>query len=505
MTDTTRHHSPGTTAAAGDQGPGSSATVTAAAGATGEVTQATGAGWSTLIAMTGGLAMIMLDQTVVTVALPTMTRDLGLSGSGQQWVVNAYVLAMAATVALGGKLGSKLGPVTTFRVGVCLFFLASALCGLAPTGPLGQGWLIAARVAQGCGAALMMPVSSSIVMAAFPVAMRGRAMGVYVGISQIFLALGPLLGGTLTEWASWRAVFWINVPVGLAALVLVHRARPANPKQPRLAISPTQLLLLTAGIGTTVYALQQSGQWGWHSSRTLLCLALGVALTATFVLTQLRSADPLVQVRLLRRRGFLGDVLVLFATQFSMLSIVLFSTLYSQDLLGYSPVTAGFTSLAMILPLMVGAQLAGRWYDRSGVRPPLLTGLALATAGAVQWAAMLPHIEYASKVPGMALVGLGLGLVMSPINTDALSRVRAADRPQASGIVQTVRQLGGTLGVAVVGAVVTAHLHPVPPAARAHDTAQAMTAGFTVAAAVFALGLAAAWLLLPRNRPAPRT
>ncbi|MCX4744632.1 MFS transporter [Kitasatospora sp. NBC_01287] len=479
------------------------ATTTATIGTTApEATRVPRGAWTTLVAMTGGLSMIMLDQTVVSVALPTMSRQLALSASGQQWVVNAYVLAMAATVALGGKLGSKLGPVTTFRVGVGLFFIASALCGLAPTGSLGQGWLIAARVAQGCGAALMMPVSASIVMAAFPLAIRGRAMGVYVGISQIFLALGPLLGGTLTEWVSWRAVFWINVPVGIVALLLVRRARPANPAQPGLTISPVHTLLLMGGIGGTVYALQQSGPWGWGSPKTLVCLGVGLALTVTFVLTQLRAADPLVQVRLFRLRGFLGDVLVLFTTQFSMLAMVLFSALYSQNLLGYSPVKAGLCALAMILPLMLGAQIAGRWYDRSGVRPPLLTGLTLATVGAAQWTSMLPHIEYVSKVPGMALVGLGLGLVMSPINTDALSRVSQADRPQASGIVQTVRQLGGTLGVAVVGAVVTARLHLVPPAARVHDTAEAMTAGFAVAAAVFGLGLAAAWLLLPRGRAA---
>ncbi|MBC3840605.1 MFS transporter [Streptacidiphilus sp. 4-A2] len=460
----------------------------------------TRAAWTVLVAMTGGLSMIMLDQTVVSVALPTMTRELPLSASGQQWVVNAYVLAMAATVALGGKLGSKLGPVTTFRVGVAVFFTASALCGLAPAGSSGQAWLITARVAQGCGAALMMPVSASIVMDAFPAAMRGRAMGVYTGISQIFLALGPLLGGTLTEWVSWRAVFWINVPVGLAALLLVRRARPANPAQPGLSLSPVHVALLISGIGTTVYALQQSGQWGWDSARTLLVLAVGLAVTVCFVLIQLRSADPLVRVRLLRHRGFVGDVGVLLATQFSLLAMVLFSTLYTQDLLGYSPVRAGLASLAMIVPLMAGAQIAGRWYDRSGVRAPVLTGLALAAVGSSQWALALPHIEYFSKLPGMVLVGLGLGLVFSPVNTDALSRVPASERPQASGIVQTVRQLGGTLGVAVVGAVILAHEHVVRPALRAHDTAEAMQTGFLVAAAVFLAALVAAWFLLPRER-----
>ena len=181
--------------------------------------------------------MILLDQTVVSVALPTMSRDLPLSSSGAQWVVNAYVLAMAAFVALGGKLGSKLGPVTTYRVGVVVFFLASAVCGLAPVGSHGEDWLITARVVQGVGAALMMPVTAAIVMAAFPESVRGRAMGAYVGIGQIFLALGPLVGGACTEWLSWRVVFWLNVPVGLVALVLVHVARPANDREPALRVA----------------------------------------------------------------------------------------------------------------------------------------------------------------------------------------------------------------------------------------------------------------------------
>jgi EmrB/QacA subfamily drug resistance transporter len=457
--------------------------------------------WLTLVAMTGSLSMIMLDQTVVSVSLPTMARDLPLSSTGAQWVVNAYVLAMAAAVALGGRLGSKLGPVTTFCAGVTTFFAASALCGLAPAGSIGQDWMIAARVGQGLGAALMMPVSATIVMSAFPTRMRGRAMGTYVGISQIFLALGPLLGGACTEWLSWRAVFWINLPVGIAALVLVAIARPENPKQSRLRVSPLDTGLLVTGVAASVYALQQSATWGWSSPGTLGILGAGLATLAVFVRAQVHRDAPLVDVRLFRHRAFTGDVLVLFATQFGMLAMTLYASLYAQNLLGYSPVKAGFTALAMIVPLMIGAQLAGRWYDRSGARAPLLTGLSIATVGAAAWTLALPDIAYVSKVPGMALVGLGLGLVFSPINTDALSRVSPGARPQASGIVQTVRQLGGTLGVAVIGSVILAHENPhVAAVARVGDTAHAMTYGFWIAVAIFALGLGAGWALLPRRR-----
>ena len=290
--------------------------------------------WLTLAAMTGSLSMILLDQTVVSVALPTMSRDLPLSTSGAQWVVNAYVLAMAAFVALGGKLGSKLGPVSTFRVGVVVFFVASAFCGFAPVGDLGETWLICARVVQGIGAALMMPVTATIVIAAFPESVRGRAMGAYVGIGQIFLALGPLLGGACTEWLSWRVVFWLNVPVGLAALVLVHVAKPQNDKDSTLTVAASHVALLVVGVGATVYALQQAGTWGWGSTRMLTTLGAGLVVLAVFVVVQLRAAEPLVDLRLLRHIAFVGDVVVLFGTQFGMLVITLFAALYAQNLLG---------------------------------------------------------------------------------------------------------------------------------------------------------------------------
>jgi EmrB/QacA subfamily drug resistance transporter len=446
--------------------------------------------------MTAGLSMIMLDQTVVSVALPTMTRDLGMTGASAQWVINAYVLALAAVVALGGKLGTKFGPVTTFGFGVATFLTASAACGLAPN----STWMIVARIVQGAGAALMMPVSASIVMAAFPASVRGRAMGVYVGISQIFLALGPLIGGTLTEWLDWRFVFWINVPVGIAALLLVRRAAPANPKNGAQKVSATQTVLLTGGIAATVYALQQSSQWHWLSTRTIGVLGVGLLALVLFGWRQLRAADPLVDLRLFAHRAFVGDSVVLFATQFGMLAMTLYASIYAQNLLGYSPIVAGLSALSLILPLMVGAQISGRWYDRAGARGPLLTGMSLATVGSIAWAMALPDISYASKIPGMALVGLGLGLVFSSINTDALSRVRPDQRPQASGIVQTLRQLGGTLGVAVIGSVILAHEDPhVVPTDRLGNVAHAMEYGFWVAAGVFALGLIAGALLLPRG------
>jgi EmrB/QacA subfamily drug resistance transporter len=464
--------------------------------------------WLVLIAMTGSLSMIMLDQTVVTVALPSMGRDLGLSAGGQQWVVNAYVLAVAALVALGGKLGDKLGGVTTFRIGVAVFFVASMGCGLAPTGVLGEPWIIAARILQGAGAALMVPVSAAIVMGAFSLAERGRAMALYAGISQVFLAVGPLLGGALTESVSWRTVFWLNVPVGLAALVMVHIAKPVNTRRAGISIRTRSVVALVLGVAMTVLSVQQASTWGWTSPATLATLAVGLVLTAWFVLAQVRSTDPLVDVRLFARRAFLGNVVVLGLVQFGMLAAILYSSIYLQDLLGMSPMMAGLGVLPLILALAAAAQIGGRWYDRAGVRPPVLTGLAVSVVGLAAWTASLPSLGYAVQVPGMLLAGFGIGLLMSPTNTDALGRVGVAERSQASGLVQTMRQLGGTLGVAVIGAVVLGLEHGTGHTGS-QQTADAITVGFTCATAAFAAALLAGWMLLSRVRitdkpPAPK-
>ncbi|MFW0794524.1 MFS transporter [Gordonia sp. CPCC 205515] len=459
----------------------------------------TGNRWLTLFAMTGALSMIMLDQTVVTVALPSMTRDLGLSSSGQQWVVNAYVLAMAACVALGGKLGDRLGPVTCFRLGVITFFVASVFCGIAPAGG-GEFWILAARAAQGIGAALMMPVSAKIVMDAFPITERGRAMAVYAGVSQIFLAIGPLIGGALTEWVSWRAVFWLNVPVGVIALILVAVARPANERRRDAHISMGAAALLITGLFLTVLAIQQGSTWHWGSAATLVPLITGLLLTAAFVATQWRSATPLVAVRLFTRRAFTANLVTLGLVQFSLLATILFSTLYMQDLLHMSPMKAGLASLPLILPITVAAQLGGRWYDRRGNRPPVITGLAIATIGMICWTLALPHLDYTLQVPGMIITGFGLGLVFSPTNTDALSRVSTAERSQASGIVQTIRQLGGTLGVAVIGSIVMGIEHQVTRTPIPQHAADAITVGFWVATGVFALALGSAVVFLSRER-----
>ena len=296
-------------------------------------------------------------------------------------------------------------------------------------------------------------------------------------------------------------MFWLNVPVGVAALVLVAIARPEQVRRPG-RISGTALALLVTGLGATVLAVQEATSWGWDSPLTLGVLVAGLAASATFVVTQSRAPDPLVDLGLLRQRAFLGDVAVSGIVQFGLLAAVLHSSLYLQDLLNFSPVRTGVAVLAMILPITAAAQLGGRWFDRSGGRPPVLTGLAVSTLGLLLWTLALPYLSYPLQIPGMALTGFGLGLTISPTNTDALSRVGATQRSRASGVLQTVRQLGGTLGVAVVGAVVLGFEHRGTQSSNVQAAADAIAAGFAVSTAAFALALVVAIPLLARDRVA---
>ncbi len=390
--------------------------------------------------------------------------------------------------------------MTTFRIGVLIFFLASVGCGLAPAGSWGEFVIIAFRALQGAGAALMMPVSASIVIAAFAAAERGRAMAIYAGISQIFLAVGPLLGGFLTQTVSWRAVFWLNVPVGIAALVLVQIARPANVRTPGGPIRSRDVVLLVLGVGLTVLAIQEASRWSWASPLTWSVLIVGLVLAGLFVRAQIDAESPLVNVRLLSRPAFLADNVVMGLVQFGLLPVVLFNSLYLQDVLGLSPIMTGLGILPVILPLTVAAQIGGRWFDRYGVRRPVLIGLSICTVGLIAWTAALPTLSYPWQLPGMILTGFGLGLTISPTNTDALSRVTQAERAQGSGLIQTIRQLGGTVGVAVVSAVVLGIESAGTQSPSAERIAGAMAVGFGMAALAFAVALLIGWRLLSTER-----
>jgi EmrB/QacA subfamily drug resistance transporter len=494
--------------------------------------------WWVLTTMTGSLSMILIDQTVVSVALPTIQRDLAMSTVGLQWIVNAYLLTLAAFVALGGRIGDLLGTARAFKLGTVVFLLASAACGFAHD----EAWIIAARALQGVGAALMTPATGALVVNAFKPEERGRAMGIYAGVSMVFLALGPLLGGLLTELVSWRAVFFINLPIGIAMLVAARFTLPAMaPQRGRVDWGGAPLIVVS--LGALVLALMQSRSWGWSSPGVLGLLTTAIVLLPATIWYELRRDDPLVQLRLFRSRNFSAATLVLAAVQFALTGVAVFGALWVQNVLGFGPIQAGLSLLPLTLPLLVVAPNAGKLYDRIGPRLPVALGCATCAIALLWVAGMLHHRQYGWLVPGYVLMGIGLGVMTTPANTEAMNSAEPRLRGQASAVLQTVRQVGATIGVAVMGTIVAntqnarigsivEHRFGVPP----HDVdaieraighaagggitpkdvpAQvlplldpllgAMTTAigwaFAVAAAVMTVAAVFAWLILRRRAP----
>jgi EmrB/QacA subfamily drug resistance transporter len=401
--------------------------------------------------MTGSLSMIFVDQTVVSVALPRIQADLAVSQSGLQWIVNAYVLSLAITVALGGKLGDKFGRVRAFLAGVVVFAVASAFCGLAPV----EGVIIAARVFQGLGAALMLPSAAAIVIESFDIRERGKAMAIYVGVAQAFLAIGPLLGGFLIQYLSWRWVFWINLPVGGLAVLMTYISRPRGMESGGGgAVRPVYVVLLMLGMFAFVFGLQEGHEWGWSSPVTLGLLSSGLVLLEIFSFIQLKSDEPLIQLKLFRNPGFAVDSVLLLCIQFAMISIIVFGAIYLQNNLGFSPLKAGFALMPIIFSVVLMSQVSGRLFDRVGVKVPALAGTLFIALGFLSQAPFLEGEDFRYILPGMILMGLGIGSVMVPTNTDALNRAGSEFRAQASGVVQTMRQMGATVGLASIGGLV---------------------------------------------------
>jgi len=454
--------------------------------------------WLTLVAMTGSLSMIFTDITVVGVALPQIQRDLGMSDVSIQWVMSVYVLVMACLVALCGRLADLIGRVPAFVAGVSLFTLASVACGFAGSAAA----LIAARAVQGAGAAIMQPASGAIVVSAFAPGSRGKAMGIYVGISLLFMVIGPLIGGVITQALSWRWCFWINVPIAVTALVMTAVARPADRRSASRRVDPAAVALLLIGLPAFVLGVQQGPVWGWRHPWIAPLVVGGAVLLAFFVRSQWRSREPLLALGLFRDRGLLANALILFFMQFAMTGLLIHGSVYAQTVLEYDPRQAGASLLPLLLPTIFVVHVAGRMYDRIGVAAPAMIGTVLATiGGAVAGVGSLLQ-EYLIIATGFAVMGTGIGFVLSPTNTDSLSRVPADMRAQVSGLMQTMRHVGGVVGLAVIGAVILwrrGGLDAAHVAAR-DATAASIAAGYWAGTA--ALG-AAACIAAALHRPAP--
>ncbi len=413
--------------------------------------------WWVLAATTGPLAMILLDTTMIGVALPTIERELNLSTVALHWVPNAYLVALAAFVAVGGRLVDALNPVRLLAAGVIGFACASAFAGAAPSG----NWLIAGRAVQGVCAAAMLPASLAIVFDAFAPGERGRAVGFRASLASVFLVLGPVIGGLLTQELSWRAIFWVNLPISAATLAMIWLAR-LDTRRARTGaahLERTGVLLLVPGLAAVVFALMEATIWGWGSSATLVLLLGGGALLAAFVVHELRAPEPLVDLRLLRNRALASDGGVVFLVQFALVGLLIYGAILDQKLLGLSPVEAGLALLPTALAILLVAPSAGRLYDRVGARRPLTLGSAIAAAGLAWTGLVIGRLSYAWLVPGYIAVGVGIALTSGPAKVDALTAAGPALRGQAAGLMQLLRQLGGVFGLAVIGTVVAAVQH----------------------------------------------
>ena len=406
--------------------------------------------WWTLGAMCFALFMIMLDNTVVNVALPSIQRDLDASIAGLEWTVNGYTLSFAVLLATGGRLGDIFGRRRMFLAGVVIFAASSATAGLAPNSTA----LVLSRVVQGVGAALMMPGTLSIITDAFPPHERGKAMGTWAGVSALALAVGPVVGGFLTEHVSWRAIFYLNIPVAIGAVVAtLFAVRESRDTTVGHRVDFAGVGVLTAGLTALVLALVEGNHWGWGSPQILALLALAAIALPAFVAVENRVREPMVQFGLLSDRNFLGSVVVALIITFAMMGVFFFLAIYLQDVLRYSPLEAGIRFLPSTMMIVGLAPIAGRLSDRFGPRWLIGGGLVLCAASLFTFSGIQVDSTYPDLLPGFMLLGAGIALTMSPMTSAAMNAVPVQKAGIASGVLSMFRMVGGSLGIAVTGAI----------------------------------------------------
>ncbi len=407
--------------------------------------------WWTLAAVSVGLFMIMLDNTVVNVALPSMRASLHMSLSELEWVVAGYALTFAAFMLIGGKLADYMGHRLIFMVGLAVFTGASLACGLAPNG----GFLIGARIVQGLGGALMNPATLSIITATFAPRERGRAIGIWAGVSALALAIGPLVGGLLTEHVNWNWIFYINVPIGLLGLLsapmFISESRDTTAEQrldiPGLATSALGLFALT-------YAFIEANSYGWTSTRILGAFAVAAVSLAVFVLLERHQRVPMLDLSLFRNRTFSGANTSMLFVGLAMFGTFFYVSLYMQNVLRYSPVEAGASFLPMTILIILVAPRAGALTDKVGSRWLVGGGMTLLSLMLLYYSNLGAHESFYALLPGLLLGGLGMGMTMTPVTAAAMSAVAVDKAGIGSAVLNSARQVGGSLGIAVMGAVV---------------------------------------------------
>src|SRR5919201_3903734 len=388
--------------------------------------------------------MIMLDNTVVNVALPAMQRSLHIGPSELEWVVVSYALTFATLMLTGGKLADLLGRRLLFIVGLAIFTGASLACGLAPN----AGFLIGARVVQGVGSALMNPATLSIIVATFPPRQRGMAIGIWAGVSAMALAIGPLVGGLIAEHLHWSWIFFINVPIGALAIVVarlvIDESRDTSREQ-RLDLPG--LLVSGAGLFALTYALIEANTYGWTFVRILALFAVAAAALATFVLLEQHQRLPMLDLSLFRSGTFAGANAVMLLVGLAMFGVFFFNSLFLQNILRYSAIDTGATFLPMTVLIILVAPAAGKLSDRLGSRWLMSLGMLFGAASLLDFSALDHGSPFWNILPGLLVGGIGMGLVMTPTTAAAMGSVPVDKAGVGSAVINSMRQVGGSLGI----------------------------------------------------------
>ena len=462
--------------------------------------------WLVLVLVCLAQFMVILDATIVNVALPSIQTDLEMTEANLQWVVNSYALLFGGFLLLGGRAGDLIGRKRVFLAGVIVFTAASLVCGLAQS----ETWLILARGVQGLGAALVSPAALSIVTTTFKEgAERTKAMGVWAAIAVGGGAVGLLLGGILTDAFSWPWIFFVNVPVGIAAFVLSLRLVPeSKDEHSHKSFDLAGAVTVTGGLVALVYGIVRSSQAGWGSAEVLGFMGLAAVLLLAFVVIESRSAEPLVRLSIFSVRTVRGANVAMFIVACGLFAMFFFNTLYLQRVLGFSPLEAGLAFLPFTLGIIIGAGLSQKLLPALGAREVPLIGLTLAVAGLLLFLRLTPDGTYlVDLLPGIMLTSIGMGLTFVPVTLIATSGIPAGDAGLASGLFNTSQQIGGALGLAVLSTIATSKttgvLESLGRAPNEGDTASALVDGFHYAwlgsAVLLAFGAAMLLALLRRR------
>ena len=442
----------------------------------------------TLAAVSVGLFMIMLDNTVVNVALPSIQRELGADLSELEWIVTGYALTFASLMLVGGKVADAYGRRRIFVTGIAVFTLASLLCGLANSTDM----LIGARVLQGAGAALMNPATLSIIAATFPPRQRGTAIGIWAGVSALALAIGPLVGGLITEHLHWSWIFFLNIPVGVAGIaasyVFIDESRDESHSSldlPGLATSAIGLFALT-------YGLIEANTYGWTSARIVGVFVLAAASLVSFVVLERRRREPMLPLELFRSGTYTGANLVVLLVALAMFGVFFFVSLYMQNVLGYSAVQTGAAFLPMTILIILVAPIAGRASDRIGSRGLMTAGMIFVATQLVLFSRLSADASFWNLLPAFLIGGVGMALTMTPSAAAATRSVPVDKSGVGAAVLNSARQFGGTMGIAIIGAIMAAEAggeRSVEAFMRGFEVSLRVAAGIAVFGAVVAFVL----------------